>query len=226
MVYLKNYSVILLLLTTLPLLATARNDDWRLVWSDEFNTEGRLSPSVWNYEQGYVRNEEAQWYQPDNAVCKGGFLVIEARKSGIVRILFTYPVVTIGVKEREFIEYTSSSVTTAGKKEFLYGRFEVRARIPVAKGAWPAIWTLGSNMEWPSCGEIDIMEYYQIKGVPHILANAAWGTDKQVGGVNGIVRPHPISILRRKIRNGLPNFTFGGWIGMKKLSNSIWMMNC
>ena len=41
MVYLKNYSVILLLLTTLPLLATARNDDWRLVWSDEFNTEGR-----------------------------------------------------------------------------------------------------------------------------------------------------------------------------------------
>ena len=80
MVYLKNYSVILLLLTTLPLLATARNDDWRLVWSDEFNTEGRLSPSVWNYEQGYVRNEEAQWYQPDNAVCKGGFLVIEARK--------------------------------------------------------------------------------------------------------------------------------------------------
>ena len=72
MVYLKNYSVILLLLTTLPLLATARNDDWRLVWSDEFNTEGRLSPSVWNYEQGYVRNEEAQWYQPDNAVCKGG----------------------------------------------------------------------------------------------------------------------------------------------------------
>ena len=77
--------------------------------------------------------------------------------------------------------YTSSSVTTAGKKEFLYGRFEVRARIPVAKGAWPAIWTLGSNMEWPSCGEIDIMEYYQIKGVPHILANAAWGTDKQWG---------------------------------------------
>ena len=53
-------------------------------------------------------------------------------------------------------------MTTAGKKEFLYGRFEVRARIPVAKGAWPAIWTLGSNMEWPSCGEIDIMEYYQI----------------------------------------------------------------
>ena len=98
MVYLKNYSVILLLLMTLPLLATARNDDWRLVWNDEFNTEGRLSPSVWNYEQGYVRNEEAQWYQPDNAVCKGASLSSKLGKSGIVRILFTYPVVTIGVK--------------------------------------------------------------------------------------------------------------------------------
>ena len=181
MVYLKNYSVILLLLTTLPLLATARNDDWRLVWSDEFNTEGRLSPSVWNYEQGYVRNEEAQWYQPDNAVCKGGFLVIEARKERNRQNPLYIPGSNDWRKEREFIEYTSSSVTTAGKKEFLYGRFEVRARIPVAKGAWPAIWTLGSNMEWPSCGEIDIMEYYQIKGVPHILANAAWGTDKQWG---------------------------------------------
>ena len=181
MVYLKNYSVILLLLTTLPLLATARNDDWRLVWSDEFNTEGRLSPSVWNYEQGYVRNEEAQWYQLDNAVCKGGFLVIEARKERNRQNPLYIPGSNDWRKEREFIEYTSSSVTTAGKKEFLYGRFEVRARIPVAKGAWPAIWTLGSNMEWPSCGEIDIMEYYQIKGVPHILANAAWGTDKQWG---------------------------------------------
>lgn len=61
----------------------------------------------------------------------------------------------------------------------MYGRFEIKARIPVAKGAWPAIWALGRDMEWPSCGEIDIMEYYQIKGVPHILANAAWGTDRQ-----------------------------------------------
>lgn len=161
----------------------------------------RLSPSVWNYEQGYVRNEEAQWYQPDNAVCKGGFLVIEARKERNRQNPLYIPGSNDWRKEREFIEYTSSSVTTAGKKEFLYGRFEVRARIPVAKGAWPAIWTLGSNMEWPSCGEIDIMEYYQIKGVPHILANAAWGTDKQ-WGLNGIVRPHPISILRRKIRMG------------------------
>lgn len=154
-------------------------DDWQLVWSDEFNADGPLNSSVWNFEQGYARNEEAQWYQSDNAVCKNGLLIIEARKEQNRK----NPLYVSGSndwrKKREFIDYTSSSVTTAGKKEFLYGRFEIKARIPVAKGAWPAIWTLGSNMEWPSCGEIDIMEYYQIKGTPHILANAAWGTDRQ-----------------------------------------------
>ncbi|WP_294554658.1 family 16 glycosylhydrolase [uncultured Bacteroides sp.] len=175
----NNTYILLLLLSTFPLFATAQTDDWQLVWGDEFNTEGRLSPSVWNYEQGYARNEEAQWYQPDNASCKGGLLVIEARKEKNRKNPLYVPGSNDWRKKREFVEYTSSSVTTAGKKEFLYGRFEVRARIPVAKGAWPAIWTLGSNMEWPSCGEIDIMEYYQIKGTPHILANAAWGTDKQ-----------------------------------------------
>lgn len=160
-------------------LCALAQDNWQLVWSDEFDTDGLLNSSVWNFEQGYARNEEAQWYQPDNAICKDGFLVIEARKEQGRK----NPLYTAGSndwrKKRELVEYTSSSVTTAGKKEFLYGRFEVRARIPVAKGAWPAIWTLGSSMEWPSCGEIDIMEYYQIKGVPHILANAAWGTDRR-----------------------------------------------
>ncbi|MEY8685531.1 family 43 glycosylhydrolase [Bacteroides sp. AN502(2024)] len=179
MAYWKNDSVILLLLTILSLPIAAQSDGWRLVWSDEFDTEGRLSPSVWNYEQGYVRNEEEQWYQPDNAICKGGFLVIEARKERDRKNPLFMSGSSDWRQKREFVEYTSSSVTTAGKKEFLYGRFEVRARIPVAKGAWPAIWTLGNGMEWPSCGEIDIMEYYHIKGLPHILANAAWGTDKR-----------------------------------------------
>ena len=79
--------------------------------------------------------------------------------------------------------WTTAMLTTAGKKSFLYGRLEVRAKIPTASGAWPAIWTLGSGMEWPSCGEIDIMEYYRIDGEPHILANAAWGNDQRFGAV-------------------------------------------
>ena len=104
----NNTCILLLLLSTLPLIVTAQSNDWRLIWSDEFNTEGRLSPSVWNYEQGYVRNEEAQWYQPDNAVCKGGFLVIEARKEQGRR----NPIYVRGSndwrKKLEFVEYTSS----------------------------------------------------------------------------------------------------------------------
>lgn len=171
--------IVILIMSMSFSLGIIAQSDWQLVWSDEFNTDGPLDTSVWNFEQGYARNEEAQWYQQDNAVCKDGLLVIEARKEQNRK----NPLYVVGSNDwrtkREFVEYTSSSVNTAGKKEFLYGRFEVKARIPVAKGAWPAIWTLGSSMEWPSCGEIDIMEYYQIKGIPHILANAAWGTDRQ-----------------------------------------------
>jgi beta-glucanase (GH16 family) len=69
-------------------------------------------------------------------------------------------------------------VNTARKKEFQYGRLEVKAKIPTAGGSWPAIWTLGKSMPWPSNGEIDVMEYYRIGGIPHILANAAWGDDR------------------------------------------------
>jgi len=58
-----------------------------------------------------------------------------------------------------------------GKREFQYGRFEIRARIPTSNGSWPAIWTLGKSMRLPNNGEIDIMEYYRINQVPHLLAN-------------------------------------------------------
>lgn len=154
-------------------------NEWKLVWSDEFNTDGHLDSKVWNYEEGFKRNHEAQWYQKANAYCKDGNLVIEARKEkkprrnpGFRKGSSRWP------ENIEKIQYTSASVNTAEKKEFLYGRVEVRAKIPTAGGAWPAIWLLGRGMDWPSNGEIDMMEYYRKQGVPHILANACWGTDK------------------------------------------------
>ena len=82
-----------------------------------------------------------------------------------------------------FAEYTSSSINTRGKYAFRYGRLEVRARIPVAKGAWPAIWLLGTSLPWPHNGEIDVMEYYHTDGIPYILANAAWGGERQYQAV-------------------------------------------
>ena len=139
------------------------NDGWKLVWSDEFNYDGAPDSTVWNFEQGYIRNHEAQWYQKDNAVCRDGLLVIEGKKTNDPQR-----------------PYTSSSLTTMNKKEFKYGRFEVRAKIPVGGGAWPAIWLHGTGLQWPSCGEIDMMECYPVNGEPNLLANACWGTDKQL----------------------------------------------
>lgn len=151
---------------------------YRLVWNDEFNYEGKPDPETWSAETGFMRNEEFQWYQLENANCSGGVLVIEGRQEERPN-----PNYEEGSndwrKNRKMIEYTSSCIKTANKKDFQYGRFEIRAKIPVATGSWPAIWTLGSSMPWPSCGEIDIMEYYQINNIPHILANTAWGTDKE-----------------------------------------------
>lgn len=153
-------------------------EGWTLTWSDEFNNIGRPNPEVWGFEEGFARNEELQWYQADNALCENGVLTISGRREHVIN-----PNYEANSKDwrrnRAEAKYTSSSLRTMGKKEFKYGRFEIRAKIPTATGSWPAIWTLGVDKEWPSNGEIDIMEYYQIGGKPHILANLAWGTDRR-----------------------------------------------
>lgn len=152
-------------------------DGKKLVWHDEFDTDGPLDKKVWNYEEGFVRNHEAQWYQKENAYCKDGLLILEARKECRPNREFREDS-SDWRKQREVIEYTSASVNTSGNMDFKYGTLEVRARIPSASGAWPAIWTLGTEMPWPSNGEIDVMEMYRVNGQPHILANVASGTDK------------------------------------------------
>lgn len=148
----------------------------KLVFNEEFNYEGSPNPEIWSYETGFKRNEELQWYQSKNAICKKGCLIIEGKKES-----FQNPNYIPGSKSwntsRREVNYTSASVITAGKRSWLFGRFEVRARIDTTMGSWPAIWTLGINKEWPSCGEIDMLEFYRPNGVPSILANVASGTD-------------------------------------------------
>lgn len=152
----------------------AASDGYRLVWADEFERNGPPDPANWTYEEGFVRNEEHQWYQPDNAFCEGGFLVIEGRREHRRN-----PGYQEGSsdwrKNREYIEYTSACLITRGLHSWQFGRFEVRARIRTEEGLWPAIWFLGLEGRWPNNGEIDLMEYYD----DSILANACWGTDRR-----------------------------------------------
>lgn len=119
----------------------------KLVWSDEFNGKGKPDTTKWSYEEGLLRNNEAQYYtkaNKKNARLEKGMLVIEAHKENY-----------------KGSSYTSASLHTKGKKHFLYGRYEIRAKLPMARGTWPAIWLLGENINqvgWPTCGELDIME--------------------------------------------------------------------
>lgn len=149
--------------------------DYAFVWSDEFNVVGKPNPAFWNYENGFVRNQELQWYQSANANVKDGVLHIEAKRETLANPNYVAGS-TNWKTNRQYAYYTSSSIETNGKVSFKFGRIEVRVRIDTRLGSWPAIWTLGNTGEWPSCGEIDIMEFYRIKDVPSILANTAWGT--------------------------------------------------
>lgn len=152
-------------------------EGYTLVWNDEFDKDGRPS-DAWSYEEGFVRNNELQWYQSDNATVKDGCLIIEGRKETVKNPDFVEGS-SDWRKNRPFAEYTSSCLTTRDSFHFKYGRMEVRAKIPAIDGAWPAIWTLGNQWEWPQNGEIDIMEYYIKYGHSSILANACWGSKEK-----------------------------------------------
>ena len=148
---------------------------YKLVWADEFENKGAPDPNQWTYERGFVRNQELQWYQPENARCENGMLLIEARRERKQNPGYK-PGGNNRPGSREYAEYTSASVTTRGLHSWRYGRFEMRARIDTRPGLWPAFWMLGVQGRWPKGGEIDIMEYY--KGL--LWANVAWGS-KQPG---------------------------------------------
>jgi len=143
--------------------------DYKLVWADEFDTNGRPDARNWTFEQGFVRNREQQWYQPENASCENGLLVIEARRQPVQNSDLD-SAGTVRKGGRSHAEYTSASLMTKGLHQWTYGRFEMRGRIDTRPGLWPAFWTLGSARRWPGCGEIDIMEFYRGK----LLANACW----------------------------------------------------
>lgn len=138
-----------------------------LVFEDNFDINGALNSTVWNYEIGRGPgndgwgNNELQYYtdRPENIIIENGMLKITAIKALYLGSSFT-----------------SARITTKGKYEKKYGRFEARMKLPSGKGLWPAFWMLGNNIDtatWPLCGEIDIMEN---KGSqPTIISSAIHG---------------------------------------------------
>ena len=123
--------------------------DPSLVFADEFNGSGSPDSSKWSFEIGNSGwgNNEVQYYTDrlENAKVEDGVLKITAQKENY-----------------EGAPYTSARIITLGKFDFTYGKVEVRAKLPVGGGTWPAIWMLGSNISsvgWPASGEMDIMEH-------------------------------------------------------------------
>ena len=172
----------LALLLTLPQASPA--PQWKLVWSDEFNGTANSLPasSDWNIIEGWGpnNNHEIQWYcRPgkDEGPCDPkhpnlyedgeGHLVLEAIHNGQ--------------------RWSSARVETAHKHTLLYGRVEARMRIEPGAGFWPAFWLLGDDIEtvdWPQCGEMDIMEWVQQYG-PHTTSSTAHGPGyNEPGGID------------------------------------------
>ena len=134
-----------------PTTMTQKTDgaEWKVVWADEFNGEGIPDTSKWTFDIGNWGwgNNELQYYtehRPKNARQEDGNLIIEAHKDDMGQ------------------PWTSARLTTRGKVSFVYGRIEMRAKVPPNRGNWAAGWTLGDEyideISWPYCGEIDILE--------------------------------------------------------------------
>jgi beta-glucanase (GH16 family) len=153
----KIISTCLLLgaLTTLQNNAQAQN--WQLVWQDEF--DNGISAD-WVFETGnddVWGNNELQYYRRENATIENGQLVITAKRE------------SFGGSN-----YTSTRMKTLGKKSWKYGKIEARIKMPAFSGIWPAFWMMGDNIttvNWPNCGEIDIMEHINSENITYGTAH-------------------------------------------------------
>lgn len=137
-----------------PAPATPAPVGWKLVWADEFDQGTLPDPARWDYDVGTGHNgwgnRELQFYtkaRAGNARIEKGRLIIEARR-----------------EKFEGRDYTSARLVTKNRGDWIHGRFEIRAKLPLGRGTWPAIWMLPTVWDlgdggWPDNGEIDIMEH-------------------------------------------------------------------
>ena len=147
----------------------------KLIFEDHFDGD-TINRDNWSFEIGFIRNHEPQYYtdRPCNAYVEDSMLHIVTLR-----------------EDYEGAKYTSASINTMGKYSCLYGRVEMCAKLPFSKGLWPAFWMMGENypvVNWPRCGEIDILE---MRGVGNesekdltanqmVLGTLHWGENRNV----------------------------------------------
>lgn len=148
-----------------------------IVWSDEFDSTA-LNTKIWNYETGNNNgwgNNEQEYYTNNttNVSVQNGCLQITALNSPNYN--------------NSGFNYTSARITTQNKYSFTYGRVDIRAKIPGDPGTWPALWLLGNNIStvnWPACGEIDMMEAGTVWGANVVGSSLHWGTSTNRNDTN------------------------------------------
>ncbi len=174
-----------------------------LVWADEFNGTGALDSANWSYDVGAGwnnganmflgwGNNEIEWYRPEQAERKDGYLVITA----------DYDAAREPVSEWS-TQYRSARIVTQGKQSWGRARIEARAAVPSIDGAWPAFWLMGDGYDgthatdrsvamsyydqmasyWPACGEVDIFEHRNMDD--GMVQNVFWDTRSEFLTWNG-----------------------------------------
>jgi beta-glucanase (GH16 family) len=161
----KNLKLFVAFIGLLIINSTVLAQCYELFWADEFNYTGHPDPKVWTQETGGGGwgNNEIQYYTGndlENAKVENGFLTITALEK------------SLGGRD-----YTSARLVSRGKFNFQYGKIEARIKTPYGQGIWPAFWMMGESITqvgWPACGEIDILEL--IGGGGNGRDNTAYGT--------------------------------------------------
>ncbi len=121
----------------------------KTIFFEDFQIDGNINENHWNIEVGTKwANNESQCYvnDPSNGYIKDGKLHLVAN-----------------LHDKEECKYQSTRINTRGKIEFQYGKLTIRAKMPIGRGAWPALWLMGNTdknrVRWPLCGEIDLVEF-------------------------------------------------------------------
>lgn len=158
------------------------------VWSDEFSNSTAVpvqpDPAIWTYDTGNggFGNQELETYcawGSSTAPCSTANPSEYVGPDGYLHIVAQNPSSNV---------YTSARLKTQGLFSFQYGRLEFRAMVPEAQGFWPAAWSMGNNIptvNWPACGEMDVLERVNAAGNPDWNAGSIHGpgfTGSNIGG--------------------------------------------